>query len=143
MPNDFSNRTVIPRFVRCISGTVFSSSSFENAHFVYSLKALPGPTRPARPALWLADAREHCQRSEMSCKRKGNAALLLTGTTIKDDIPVRGLYEFCLTNPGSMTKTTPSIVIDVSAMFVASTTFLAPSGVGSKILACISLGKLA
>ena len=42
-----------------------------------------------------------------------------------------------------MTKTTPSIVIDVSAMFVARTTFRAPSGVGSKILACISLGRFA
>ena len=43
-----------------------------------------------------------------------------------------------------MTKTTPSIVIvDVSAMFVARTIFLAPSGVGSKILACISLGRFA
>ena len=42
-----------------------------------------------------------------------------------------------------MTNTTPSIVIDVSAMFVANTTFRAPSGVGSNILACISLGRLA
>ena len=46
----------------------------------------------------------------------------LTGTTVNDDIPVRGLYEFCFTNPGSITNTTPSIVIDVSAMFVAKTT---------------------
>lgn len=66
-----------------------------------------------------------------------------TGTTISEDMPVLGLYEFCLTKPGSITKTTPSIVIEVSAMFVANTTFLAPSGVGSKILACISLGRLA
>jgi hypothetical protein len=58
-------------------------------------------------------------------------------------MPVLGLYEFCLTKPGSMTKTTPSIVIEVSAIFVASTTFRAPSGVGSNILACMSLGRLA
>ena len=58
-------------------------------------------------------------------------------------MPVRGLYEFCFTKPGSMTNTTPSIVIDVSAMFVASTTLRAPSGVGSKILACMSLGRFA
>lgn len=59
MPRDFSNRTTMPRFVRWISGTVLASSSFEKAHFVYNLNALPGPTRPARPALWFADALEH------------------------------------------------------------------------------------
>ena len=69
--------------------------------------------------------------------------MILTGTTTREAIPVLGLYEFCFTNPGSITNTTPSMVIDVSAMFVARTTFLAPSGVGSKILACISLGKFA
>ena len=62
---------------------------------------------------------------------------------MSEDIPVRGLYELCFTKPGSMTKTTPSIVMDVSAIFVASTTLRAPSGVGSKIFACMSLGKLA
>jgi len=36
----------------------------------------------------------------------------------------------------------PSIVKDVSAIFVASTTFLAPGGVGSKILAYISDGRV-
>jgi hypothetical protein len=36
----------------------------------------------------------------------------------------------------SSTHLMPSIVRDVSAMLVASTTFLAPGGVGSKILAC-------
>jgi hypothetical protein len=45
---------------------------------------LPAEVLPARPALWLADA-------------------LLTGVITKDSIPVRGLYEFCLANPGSMT----------------------------------------
>lgn len=62
---------------------------------------------------------------------------------MREDMPVLGLYEFCFTNPGSMTNTTPSIVIEVSAIFVAKTTFRAPSGVGSNILACISLGRLA
>ena len=50
MPNDFKSRTTIPKFVRWISGTVFASNSFANAHFVYNRKAFPGPTRPARPA---------------------------------------------------------------------------------------------
>lgn len=35
------------------------------------------------------------------------------------------------------------MVMDVSAIFVANTTFLDPSGVGSKIFACMSLGKFA
>lgn len=65
IPRDLRRRTVIPRFVRWISGIVFSSSSFAKAHFVYNRKALPGPTRPARPARWFADAREHCKTESM------------------------------------------------------------------------------
>ena len=41
-----------------------------------------------------------------------------------------------------MTYMIPSIVKEVSAMFVARITFLAPSGVGVKILAYISEGKV-
>jgi hypothetical protein len=41
-----------------------------------------------------------------------------------------------------MTYIMPLIVNDVSAMLVAITTFLAPGGVGSKILACMSDGKV-
>lgn len=49
------------------------------------------------------------------------------------------MLTFCLAKPGSITKTTPSIVRDVSAIFVDTTTFLpiAPFGLfgggGSKI----------
>lgn len=50
IPNDFKSRTTVPKFVRWISGTVFASSSFVYAHFVYKRNAFPGPTRPARPA---------------------------------------------------------------------------------------------
>lgn len=59
IPRDLSKRTTMPKFVLWISGTVLASNSFAKAHFVYNLKAFPGPTRPALPALWLADAREH------------------------------------------------------------------------------------
>lgn len=38
-----------------------------------------------------------------------------------------------------MTYFMPSIVREVSAMLVAMTTFRAPGGVGSKILACMSV----
>ena len=59
IPRDLRSKTTIPRLVRWISGTVFSSSSLLYVHLVYSRKAFPGPTRPARPARWLADALEH------------------------------------------------------------------------------------
>lgn len=55
---------------------------------------------------------------------------------------VHSIQTFCLANPGSMTNTTPSIVSDVSAIFVETTTFrpIAPfgrfGGAGSKILCC-------
>jgi len=48
----------------------------------------------------------------------------------------RGLYSFCFAKPGSTTYLMPSMVNDVSAMLVASTTLRAPGGVFSKILAC-------
>src|SRR5216684_3359708 len=141
IPSDFNTSTTMPRFVRWISGTVFASNSLLYAHLVYRRNDFPGPTRPALPARWLAEAREHYERQVSAKNATRNRQL--TGTTTRLDIPVLGLYEFCLTKPGSMTNTTPSIVIDVSAIFVASTTFRAPSGVGSNILACMSLGKLA
>ena len=84
IPNDLSISTTEPRLVRWISGIVLSSSSFRYAHLVYMRKHLPGATRPARPARWLADA-------------------LATGVTMSDSMPERGLYEFCLAKPGSIT----------------------------------------
>jgi hypothetical protein len=48
-------------------------------------------------------------------------------------------FTFCFANPGSITNTTPSIVREVSAIFVETTTFrpMAPfglfAGAGSKI----------
>lgn len=55
---------------------------------------------------------------------------------------------FCLANPGSMTNTTPSIVKDVSAIFVETTTLrpIAPfalfGGAASKILCCKFGGRV-
>ena len=63
--------------------------------------------------------------------------------TIKDSIPVRGLKVVYLENPASITYIILSIVSEVSAILVAITTFRAPFGVGSKILACRSVGKFA
>ncbi|KAG9796191.1 hypothetical protein KCU88_g240, partial [Aureobasidium melanogenum] len=78
---------------------IVDSQAFEQKDYSsQSRKHLPGPTRPARPARWPADAR-------------------LQGTTTKDSIPVRGLYWFSFTKPGSITYTIPSIVREVSAIF--------------------------
>ena len=55
---------------------------------------------------------------------------------------------FCFAKPGSMTNTTPSIVREVSAIFVETTHFLptAPfglfGGAGSKILCCRFGGRV-
>lgn len=65
------------------------------------------------------------------------------GVTIKLSIPVLGLKVVCFENPPSITYIILSIVNDVSAIFVAKTIFLDPFGVGSKILAYKSEGKLA
>ncbi len=64
------------------------------------------------------------------------------GVTRSDSTGIRGLYTFCLEKPGSIIKTTPSIVNDVSAMLVDTTIFrpIAPfglfGGAGSKIRCC-------
>jgi len=61
-----------PRLVRWISGMVLSSSSCWNDQAVYRRKHRPGAVRPARPARCCADA-------------------LLTGVTMSDSMPLRGL----------------------------------------------------
>ena len=58
------------------------------------------------------------------------------GTTSRESSPVCGLWPFCLTIPGSTTKTTPSTVTLVSAMLVATTTRRQPGGPGANTLAC-------
>ena len=52
------------------------------------------------------------------------ALALDIGDTNKLSYYVLGLYSFYLTNPVSTTNTIPSIVMDVSAMFVDTTIFL-------------------
>lgn len=69
---------------------------------VYSLKHFPGLVRPARPALYLAEAFD-------------------IGETSNDSTLNLGLNTFCFAKPGSITYVIPSIVNDVSAIFVAIT----------------------
>eukprot|EP00438_Fugacium_kawagutii_P026864 Skav221160 [mRNA] locus=scaffold85:148155:154619:+ [translate_table: standard] len=124
MPSFFRVSTTTPRLDLRISGYVCSVSSVVNAFSVYKRKHFPGRVRPARPARCAAEA-------------------LDTGETSKDSTRIRGLYTFCFAKPGSTTYTMPSMVMEVSAMFVATTTFLpgaAPGnlgpGAGSKIFCC-------
>ena len=127
MPSFFSWSTTDPKFERRISGYVCSCRSFLNDASVYRRKHFPGRVRPARPALWCAEARE-------------------MGDTSSDSTRMRGLYTFCLENPGSITYTMPSMVRDVSAMFVETTIFLPAmplrgGGASSKILCCCCGGR--
>lgn len=103
-----------------------SCISFLYAFSVYNRKHFPGLVLPARPALCCADA-------------------LLIGDTSRDSTLILGLYTFCFANPGSITKTTPSMVRDVSAIFVDTTTLrpIAPFGLfggGSSKMRCCRLG---
>ena len=61
------------------------------------------------------------------------------GETSSDSTRIRGLYTFCLAKPGSTTYTTPSMVNEVSAMFVEMT-HLRPS-TGSNTSRCFCGGS--
>lgn len=69
------------------------------------------------------------------------------GETNKDSSLVLGLKTFCLLKPGSITNTTPSIVSEVSAIFVETITFRPtfPSfvgGLGPNIRCCWAGGRV-
>jgi hypothetical protein len=69
------------------------------------------------------------------------------GETSRDSTRMRGLYTFCLLNPGSTTKTMPSMVKLVSAMLVDTITLRpgAPPGVlgggGAEKMRCCAAGE--
>ena len=58
------------------------------------------------------------------------------GTTSRESMPVWELCDFCLTSPGSTTYTTPSTVMLVSAILVATMTRRQLGGPGANTLAC-------
>ena len=64
------------------------------------------------------------------------------GTTSRESMPVWGLWDWCFTRPGSMTYTTPSTVILVSAMLVATITRRQLGGPGANTLACATMLSL-
>ncbi len=79
--------------------------------------AVPGATRPARPARWVAASR-------------------VTRSVTRRLRPVAGSVRATRASPPSTTTRTPSMVRLVSAMFVASTTFRRPSGSGRRARRC-------
>ena len=64
------------------------------------------------------------------------AAAFEIGATIRLSIPIRGLNARTFDNPVSTTYRMPFMVIEVSAILVASTTFRCPAGVFSKTSIC-------
>src|SRR5690606_24502238 len=109
IPIDFNWRTISDKLHLLISGGV-KVSKLLKIDSGYNRKHLPGHSRPALPFLCDAEAFE-------------------IGTTFRASIPFKGLKALIFTNPVSMTYLIPCMVIDVSAIFVAKTTFLHPSGV--------------
>mmetsp|Transcript_15724 Transcript_15724/g.42621 ORF Transcript_15724/g.42621 Transcript_15724/m.42621 type:complete len:349 (-) Transcript_15724:1743-2789(-) len=106
---------------RSISGLRAASMQRVERWRVKSLNTWPARTRPARPARWRASACE-------------------THTSTRRRICLRSSNIDCLARPESMTKTASSMVIDVSAMLVASTTLRTPGGIVSKTADC-SVGE--
>ncbi len=78
---------------------------------------MPGSVRPARPARWSAEARE-------------------TRTVSSRVIPVEASKTGSRCRPLSMTMRTPSMVIEVSAIEVASTILRVPAGAGRIAASC-------
>ena len=78
---------------------------------------MPGSVRPARPARWSAEARD---------TRRVSSRVM----------PVAGSKTGNLCSPLSMTMRTPSMVIEVSAIEVASTILRLPSGAGLIAWSC-------
>ena len=106
------------RGVRKISGVV-KSASFASCALEYRWKQYPSRTRPARPRRCLLLARLHHAVTRL-------------------DMRLAGSYWVSRTRPPSMTKTTSSMVIEVSAMFVAMTTLRTPGGGLLKVRRCSS-----
>ena len=86
------------------SGTVIGSSP-SKVSFEKSLKHFPGPSLPARPALYVAYAFE-------------------TGFISRASTPVELKCVLCFTRPLSTTYLTPGMVTEVSATFVLKITLV-------------------
>lgn len=94
---------------------------------VWPINNIPGrvhTSRPARPILCLAE-------------------LFDMGCTSKLSTPIFALNPRTFATPQSITYRMPEMVIDVSAMLVASTTLRVLCGAGSKTFCCCAGGSAA
>mmetsp|Transcript_8289 Transcript_8289/g.19808 ORF Transcript_8289/g.19808 Transcript_8289/m.19808 type:complete len:432 (+) Transcript_8289:974-2269(+) len=102
---------------RSISGLRAASMYRTERKRVYSLKTCPARTRPARPA--------RCRASACEIHTSTSRRMFLRSSNID-----------CLARPASITNTASSMVMEVSAMFVASTTLRTPGGIVSNTADC-------
>jgi len=110
-------RTKSSRPTLCISGSWYSFSWLSWVWLENIWYATPGRTRPALPRRWFADAR-------------------LTQASTRLGVPFNSSLWFSFTRPESTTKTTSSMVIEVSAMLVLITILRTPFGGISKTAVC-------
>ena len=116
MPKAAQSRSSPDRSASSISGGVKARSAFVCSARQRRI-ATPGSVRPARPARWSAEARE---------TRKVSSRVR----------PVDGSNFGRRDQPLSMTMRTPSMVIEVSAIAVASTTLRRPAAAGRIASSC-------
>ena len=120
VPHSAQASTVDARSASTISGFI-AGTSVRSCASVQSRRQSPGAVRPARPRRW--SARSRVRRS-----------------VSKRLMPELGENRLTRMSPESMTVVTPSIVSEVSAMDVASTTLRRPSASGSSTRSCSSFG---
>ena len=102
MPSHSNERTVWLKSTRSTSG-ISDSCRFDCCFSLHNRMQRPGAVRPARPARWSADAK-------------------LIGSGKIEFMPRVLSKEDFLAKPESITIRTPSMVREVSATFVATTT---------------------
>lgn len=123
MPMAFKLKMMLLRLHLRISGMVFSTSPACDSS-VYMRKHLPPAcSRPALPALCVAEFYE-------------------IGVTLRASTPVEFLKVLIFDSPQSTTYLMPGIVTEVSAILVDRTTFLFPVN-RSKALSCSRGGRFA
>ena len=121
-PHTASCRARVLRSASRISGRMWGRMPC-SCSLAHRRQQMPGSVRPARPALCAAPARE--TRSVTSRVR-----------------PLAGSKRASRARPQSTTSRTPSMVSEVSAMDVASTTLRCPAGAGAMAASCSRAERL-
>jgi len=118
--------SVTPQTASCSASPVRSASRISarmcgrmpfSCSFAHRRQQMPGSVRPARPARWAAPASD-------------------TRSVTRRVRPLAGSKRVRRARPLSTTSLTPSMVSEVSAMDVASTTLRCPCGAGAMAVSC-------